>query len=49
MILSQIAFALGLRRAGENPDAFRGKHGVEGAGELARARARSSNRAHSRI
>ena len=24
-----------LRRAGENPDAFRGKHGVEGAGELA--------------
>ena len=26
-----------LRRAGENPDAFRGKNGVEGAGELARA------------
>jgi hypothetical protein len=26
-----------LRRAAENPDAFRGEHGVEGAGELARA------------
>ena len=26
-----------LRRAGENPDARRGEHGIEGAGELARA------------
>jgi hypothetical protein len=26
---------LALRRADKNPDAFRGEHGVEGAGELA--------------
>ena len=27
----------GLRRAGQDPDALRGEHGIEGAGELARA------------
>jgi hypothetical protein len=38
MILSQMAFALGrLRRAGEDSDAIRLEHGVEGIGELARS------------
>jgi hypothetical protein len=33
--LTSAACAGRLRRAGENPDAFRREHGVEGANELA--------------
>ena len=37
MILADGVRSGRLRWAGENPDAFRGEHGVEGAGELAGA------------
>jgi hypothetical protein len=38
IIRSQIAFARGrLRRADQDPDALRSEHGIERAGELARA------------